>query len=395
MQAIMSTAFFLIPGARLSAACAADFLASASSEERAALNALGAQRMPAQTQCLASRLERFAPHHAWAWKVLARRGGAARTAPALWRRADGPHFSEPLIRLAPLARAADGSWFETALADEETMPMLSVFGRFAFERDLRLQIAGASFFFSDKHAHDFESASLAHPKSLVPFVRALDAPSFQALLDAGMEGPDAAWAKDLAASASERLSADGALQQLNERRAAAGRPVISAFWLTTPGRPEGYHPPSLFRAVLSDDPVLQGWALAAGIPAWRVGTLTERGDASPHWPQELPPGDVIALLDDLYEPWLAGDLPAWRRALPALARKLAALRAQLPARNIDSDALVLFGIAGAATLMQKPQGILDRFRRPAPLAPESWLIDPYEHYPACANAPADAAEPQP
>ena len=93
----------------------------------------------------------------------------------------------------------------------------------------------------------------------------------------------------------------------------------------------------------------------------------------------MPPGDVVAVVDDLYAPWLAGDLAAWRRALPAVVQKLEALRAGLSALKVDEDALVLFGTAGAATLMPQARSFFDRLRRTKnAIAPETWLADPYE-----------------
>lgn len=388
MLAIMSTAFFLIPGARLGAQDAADLLASASPEERDALESLGALREAPETQCLTGRLDRFAPHHAWAWKVFARRSGEALDAPALWRIGEGPHFSAPLMRFVPLVRTPKGDFAQAELQANEMMPFLGTFGKLAFRFQLTLQINGTDLFLADKAAHAFSCAPVAARYALLPFCRALRANheatlDFEALLAAGVEGPDADWAKHFLRTAQSCLMEEPELRALNEARASAGLPLIAAFWLSNPGPVEGYHPPSLFRAVLADDPVIRGWALAAGIPAWRVRTLTKPKRANDMlnklgWPDEVPPGDVVAVLDDLYEPWLCGDLDQWRRALSPLTQKLAALRADLKRLNVEEDAIVLFGTAGAATLMQKKTGLLDRFRRPAAVLPEAWLSDPFE-----------------
>lgn len=377
MHAIMSRAFFLIPGARLPARLAADLLAHASHEEAAALRLLGSGREAPETQCLTGKVGRLAPHYAWCWKVFARRPGEPQTAPALWRLADGPHFDAPLMRLIPLARQAAG-FVEATLAERNILPLLCALSEPASRFGLRLQVSGTELFLSSATERDFAAAPVAAPAALMPLANTAD---FDALFSAGMEGPDTSWAHDVLAAFGEKLASDTSLQQLNELRAVSGLPRIEGFWLSTPGRVEGYHPPSLFRAVLADDGVLRGWALAAGIPAAFVRPLTPRktDESLPAWPKDVPPGDVVAVVDDLYAPWLAGDLAAWRHALPAVVQKLEALRAGLSALKVDEDALVLFGTAGAATLMPQARSFFDRLRRTKnAIAPETWLADPYE-----------------
>ena len=64
---------------------------------------------------------------------------------------------------------------------------------------------------------------------------------------------------------------------------------------------------------------------------------------------------------------------------PRSSKKLEALRAGLSALKVDEDALVLFGTAGAATLMPQARSFFDRLRRTKnAIAPETWLADPYE-----------------
>ncbi|MFR4553393.1 MAG: hypothetical protein ACLT49_09270 [Sutterella wadsworthensis] len=72
----------------------------------------------------------------------------------------------------------------------------------------------------------------------------------------------------------------------------------------------------------------------------------------------------------------ADDWSAWREALPTALGELALWRSREKAAGIEDAVFVLFGNAGAATLLPTPKSInpLKRFKRSV-LPLESWFID--------------------
>ena len=124
---------------------------------------------------------------------------------------------------------------------------------------------------------------------------------------------------------------------------------------------------------MSDEPVLRSWAMEAGMLCQFVSHTTGKT-----WPEEAAPGDMIAVISDLWEPWLRGDWDAWLAALPGVASKIAELKAAAIARKTESTAIVACGLGTTATFLPKTEGLksrfLSRFAKKTP--PDySWLTD--------------------
>lgn len=91
---------------------------------------------------------------------------------------------------------------------------------------------------------------------------------------------------------------------------------------------------------------------------------------------DAPIGERIVVIEHLLEPWRRSDWSAWREALPTALGELALWRSREKAAGIEDAVFVLFGNAGAATLLPTPKSInpLKRFKRSV-LPLESWFID--------------------
>ena len=91
---------------------------------------------------------------------------------------------------------------------------------------------------------------------------------------------------------------------------------------------------------------------------------------------DAPIGERIVVIEHLLEPWRRSDWSAWREALPTALGELARWRSREKAAGIDDAVFVLFGNAGAATLLPTPKSFnpLKRFKRSV-LPLESWFID--------------------
>ena len=161
---------------------------------------------------------------------------------------------------------------------------------------------------------------------------------------------------------------------------AAGKlPSIEGFWLSGGGAYTPIFPPSTYRAVACDDPVVRAWAAAAGIPRTALMPVRSGEREQERWGKafvDAPIGERIVVIEHLLEPWRRSDWSAWREALPTALGELARWRSREKAAGIDNAVFVLFGNAGAATLLPTPKSFnpLKRFKRSV-LPLESWFID--------------------
>jgi hypothetical protein len=146
-------------------------------------------------------------------------------------------------------------------------------------------------------------------------------------------------------------------EPLNEEREARGGKPINALWLHGGGAWTAL-PSQPFAAVADADPVLRGWALAAGLPR-----------AALHDSDAVPPrGDTASIRRDLLVP---AQFEAWGQWLDRLARLDADLRDLQQAcfaAGFDELALVLCG-RREARVVRLRRGDAWRLWRRAPLAP--------------------------
>ncbi len=368
----MSSAYFLIPGARLAAPLAREFLGSATRDELDALALIGAKSENPVMQAIAPHPFERAPHYMWLWRVLARKPRLPASAPALWVQSGGPGQDVQIWTLSALAFNAEGTVSDEVEIDDERM-FFEITMALARELDrnraegLRLQTSGRTWFVTRRADWD---ATAAPARALVG-----ERPDA-----AHVCGPDAEAVLDLQARLNALLS--GALADVNETLRRAGRTPIGAFWLHGGGRDARFFPPTTIRSVAADDPVALGWANAAGILRDRLGTTRSRRETL--WP-DAPEGDLIVLLEELYDPWLRGDLTAWRRVLPELAERLALWREAARMRHAEDAVTVLFGSGTSATLTPKKAGLLSLLQRSKSVDPTLWLSDDAPHEDSAAG----------
>jgi hypothetical protein len=122
-------------------------------------------------------------------------------------------------------------------------------------------------------------------------------------------------------------------ESLNEAREARGERAVNALWLHGGGAWSAL-PARPFAAVVSDDPVLRGWALASGAPA----------DAL-HPPGTLPaaPGDAVSIWRELLLPAQFEAWGQWLQRLTELEAKLTSFCAAGFIAGYGEIALVLCG----------------------------------------------------
>lgn len=331
---------------------AGDVLAGLPADLRDRLEALGSGRKAPGLQRLSEPLHEYSPHRAWLWKVLTHRTGAPVSAPYAWLAEGGPKLDQEFWALSPWTTDAEGRLAPLPVEATLVPQLACALDPVVFRLGMRLMISGGDLFATRREALD------------------LAARPFPDLV--GMNGAHLAHL--------EHLARGGELDLARRIRAAAleaARPVLGGalrgFWLSGGGFAEPVFPPSKFRAVVADDPVVLAWAESAGIPRSSLGRTGNRTD----WPA-APEGDRILVLDDLYRAWLAADWTAWAAALPGLLEKIDRWRSPetMKRARLDADVLVLFGHGGSATLLPEKRGPLSIFRRTSRQPLESWLVEP-------------------
>ena len=108
-------------------------------------------------------------------------------------------------------------------------------------------------------------------------------------------------------------------------------------WLCGGGGAFDYvYPPTKIRSVLTDNEAVKGWALAAGILLQRIGKVT----GATTWLEDAPQGECIALIEELYEPWLKQDWQTWEAHIPKVCERIDVLSAASKKKGCDAALIV-------------------------------------------------------
>lgn len=352
MPSIMTTAFYLLPGARLPQGCAREVLASLTDADRTRLTALGTGREPPGIQRLSEPLHEYSPHRAWLWKVLTHRTGAPVIAPYAWMAEHGPRLDQEFWSIDFWTKDPSGRLARFEFADDALPRAACAADPVLAESGMRLMISGKSFYAATREGLDYS----ARP--------------FEDLC--GMEAAHIAHLPHLADGADkERVNAllhriEGALREALPEETKA----ICGLWLSGGGRSAPVFPPSTFRSVLANDRTALAWAEDAGIPKAYLGTLGKKTK----WP-EAPEGDRILVIDDLYDAWLKHDWDAWVERIPKLLDKLEHWIGEEKPARLTENVIVAFGHGTSATLVPEKRGALGFLKRKNVVSPEDWLLD--------------------
>ncbi len=351
----MSQAYFLIPGLLLPP----DARKSVSQEALRTASALTKSvKGDAVRQTLVAGPLAGSPHLAWLWRVVTRRDLPFSSAPFAWLIDDGPDLTSEIWSPVFFATDETGRPAELTLDDDAVERLCQLTRKPLEARGFTLQRWDRTFYLTRQTGWGVMTpewpvirAGLATPLDLAPLPEA----------DAAI--------------------AEGALSDLRELTDivknsgvtdAAGRPV-TGLAITGGGCQQRFNPPTKIRSVLSDTPFIRSWAQESGILNHRTGRVT----GAVEWPQDAPPGDVIAVLDALYEPWLRRDWTAWSEALPGVIASFETLSAAAKKKNCSASLLVACGMTDTVTVTTAPagaSGLLARLTQKAVPA-ESWIFE--------------------
>lgn len=331
--------FVVVPGALVPASLAVDVLAGTAAPrlaQRLARAARGEETSGDETTRL--------PHLEWLWRAFEGPTRTPVTAPYAWRalNADGATntrpdsqlwFCEPVhfafardhLLVAPLAEAPPDAVEAQALAAAA---------------DEAAREAGAALRLID-HGHWFLQVDVPWQLDTVPLAAAFGRSADDVL----PTGADAArWRRLL-----NEIQMRWHIHPVNAAREARGAPTVNALWLHGGGVWNPL-PRAPFATLVSDDPVLRGWALAAGLPP---SALLPAG-ATPN-----AKGDVLSVWDSLQSSAAVEDWGAWLALLPKFERMLESVCERAFGAGFESVELLL---AGDRATRRFTLGAHDRWR---------------------------------
>ena len=291
----MAQVYFLIPG--LIAGPEAKNKISAASLERIK-KTLGRLTDDPVAQPLGTPAFAKSVHLSWLWSVLTRRALPFTTAPYAWAVQNGPMLSGDISAIELCVRNADGSLNRAELTRDETEAACAALTPVLLEKGFVLQRWDPHLYLTRKQ--HFKAAAAPFEIVRTQAGNACD----------WIEGDDRPAALELLSACEHAL-------------AAIASPVQTV-WISGGGGAFDYvYPPTKIRSVLTDNEAVKGWALAAGILLQRIGRI---GGAQ-NWIEDAPQGECIALIEDLYEPWLTRDWSRWEQAVPDVCDRIDALSA--------------------------------------------------------------------
>jgi hypothetical protein len=155
---------------------------------------------------------------------------------------------------------------------------------------------------------------------------------------------------------------------VNDAREQRGLQPVNGVWLHGGGRWERL-PRAPFATIVSDDAVLRGWALAAGLPP----AALRDDDAAPN-----AQGDAVSLWTDLLEPASFESWGVWIERLRGIEARLGRLRARAFDAGYDRIELMLCGRRIVRVLSLRRHDTLRFWRRASMQAAVARLAEPVE-----------------
>jgi hypothetical protein len=316
--------FVLLPGSLVPAPLAADIV-DATAAPRLSRSLLQASRAPDESV-------RDAPigaaYLSWLWRAFCGDGVIPVTAPYAWRALSHastilPNDTSQWWHCDPIHvevgrdRLIVGRSRDAQLSESEADAL-------ALEADAVLRAHGALL---KRLRHDAWFVETDHPWRLdtAPLMSAR-AQSLGPCLPMGAEA--ARWRKILT-----DIQVRWHHHAVNHAREERGQPPVNGIWLHGGGVWTPL-PRAPFASIVSNDPVLRGWALAAGAAP---SALLDEGAV----PQKR--GDAVSVWTDLQEPASFESWGVWQACLGDIAARLERLRARAFDAGFESIELVLTG----------------------------------------------------
>lgn len=359
----MAQAYFLIPGLLLPQRA----FARLSQETRTALAqlTLGATD-EVQTQTLSRGVFSRATHDMWVWRVLCSRPSFPPIAPYVWHTELELVFASEVWRLDVGTRTSSGI---AAIAQKElTEPLIE-------EICSRLikPLAAEGFTLQRWDSVLYLTRRSNWPVATRPWSTMTTG---HRAYERDIEPAPGAEIDSVAAAQAVFSRLQNALCSPSPLSTDAGH-AIDALWIWGGGRAGLIFPPTKIRGVLSDETAIISWSQNAGLFSHCTAAATGATD----WPEQCAPGTRLAVLSDLYEPWLREDLAEWEKRIPALCQQIRTLFDAAARKECKQALIVGCGAQQCATVTLQAaasggvRGLLSKLKHQRSLPPEEWIVE--------------------
>ena len=350
----MNSAYFLIPGLRLpqevlkEPSLGADFSSLLQLGE-------GAEEVIEQELVRETVLD-GAAHIAWLWQVIAKRSGMPETAAFEWEADGGPAMGAETWRLHTVHDAIINGQTILRSPKEELS---------AEERDeLHDEVLACVRQFGFQLQQWADRWYLTRNQDWNLVVRPWCAQKYRPFSTDSLSGAD----KQAFIALDEKLRAILKKSDMNAKRLAQGMETIDGFW-PDGGSRRHLLKPSTIRAVMANDSYVWGWAQNAGLLNFRTTAIKD------NWP-EAPEGDLLAVVDGLYESYRQKDWNTWAQKLPDVIKTVTHLADLAHARRATRLVLVASGARDTHTVVidkNATKSLFARFKKKKTLNLENFL----------------------
>ena len=350
----MNSAYFLIPGLRLpkevlkEPSLGADFSSLLQLGE-------GAEEVIEQELVHETVLD-GAAHIAWLWQVIAKRGGMPETAAFEWEADGGPAMGAETWRLHTVHDETINGQTILRSPKEELS---------AEERDeLHDEVLACVRQFGFQLQQWADRWYLTRNRDWNLVVRPWCAQKYRPFSTDSLSGAD----EQAFIALDERLRTILKKSDVNTKRLAQGMETIDGFW-PDGGSRRHLLKPSTIRAVMANDSYVWGWAQNAGLLNFRTTALKD------NWPK-APEGDLLAVVDGLYESYRQKDWNTWAQKLPDVIKTVTHLADLAHARRATRLVLVASGARDTHTVVidkNATKSLFARFKKKKTLNLENFL----------------------
>ncbi len=357
MLLVMNSVYFLIPGLRLPAEVLKNGTLSADFSPLQQLTE-GAEEIISQ-QLVHDPVLDGASHIVWLWQVIGKKTTMPETAAFEWEADGGPAMGAQTWRLHSVHEDnREGQVILRAPLNDLS----------ACERDiLHDEVLACARKFGFQLQQWADRWYLTRNTDWALVVRPWCAQQHQPFNDSNLEGPAAEEFKVLA----QELRSILKHSEINARRRQLGLDTVDGFW-PDGGSRRHLLKPSTLRAVMADDAYVWGWAQNAGLLNFRTTPVKQ------DWP-EAPEGDLLAVIDDLYDSYRRQDWSDWSARLPEVISKVEHLSELAHKRRCSRVVIVASGARDTHTVVvdkaSGPKGLLARFRKKKTLDISNFLSE--------------------
>lgn len=353
----MNSVYFLIPGLRLPASVLGDASLKADFTSLSSLTE-GVGDVIAQKLVRDPVLD-GAAHLMWLWQVIAKQAGMPETAAFEWEADGGPAMGAQTWRLHTV--------HEERLSGNVVLrsPLQDLTGE---ERDhLHDEVLACVRKYGFQLQQWADRWYLSRNKDWELIVRPWCAQKYHPFTNDSIKGSAAEEFKAL----TEELRQILKNSTINRRRLQAGLETIDGFW-PDGGSRRHLLKPSTLRAVMADDSFVWGWAQNAGLLNFRTTALKN------DWP-EAPEGDLLAVVDGLYDSYRQKNWEVWSQKLPSVLDTVRNLATLAQARRVTRIVLVASGSIDTHTVIVEKNsgamGLLARFKKKKTLNLTAFLTE--------------------